>query len=1229
MTTIEAPVSDLNDGDSLESADQLQWLTHTVSYETWHQRGSGILWYQLNARQVQPVRKNAGASVAHCLAKKYECSAGLKFGAGDNLARALYFQCDKLEQPDGQGNDENCAEPQDILWSLVCQLLMIDCKSAEALKRRLAQLEAQHKSSLWEWLNGRDTKMVRQWHLFEELLLSSNMPDAVALDNVHRINSSKRNAFLKSLVTLAESLLPTRGRKLRVVISGDPSQMELDVEANILTVNDRTEIEECMRSLYFPEWNARRDQVADADAGTNAWIWTHEQYLMWEHATSGLLWVEGKPGSGKSVLAKTLQKRLASARGRTRSATDGLLEHPAVIRSKVPEVVTDWFFNTRGGEIGIAYSSFLQSVVYQLLQQNEAAFDVINPFYRNRPSFREERWDIQTTQSLLEAISATGLSIVCIVDAMDEAAGITNASKACRKPRARSVLYLLGRLLSIIGDSKLKFIVLSRPDPAIEMDFSGIRRRCSDTYKVVLEHENEPDIHLVIEKGLHLLQETIHAYDSDDDTSRITTNGSRHEDPKESCNSLAAKREESAFENIRLYLRENAKGVVLWVTLILGELQDQAAGGMLKFAALEETMKRLPLELDKLYEYIVRGLEDRLADEDLEMARLAMILISGSAALDRPIHLQEMWEALAVPADVKTALTSKVDPIMENSIHIISWKEFWRQLRRKCGPLIELVRGGEPEPGEKLDAEISPTLVVQFMHRTVKDFLNHPTRAGPLHFAEAVAVNEVKGICARYLEVAFPQSQTAYGPHIPAREEEYVDYLDSRSLLQFALNIMGPREAGPQPDLGVYASIDKLIHLPWPKSEWWNIEISDAERLVGKRYLFYPESSSQGNRGQVEIIKAAVLGQAFRYACTRGRIIAVRNMLELCRNYHPNYCELQEYVIGNGVLLACIEKDLLDEVKFLTRKHRHLSQYIHGTNNMPGWPIGPRAHRTELDPFIQLAVRSGHEEIVEFLFTQTDHYYARKNAVVDFAVTEEDLERHLHTGSDSDSDSDYGIYGPDPTTSKSNLHFDMELLIGNESEGEEHNPDIQHDLRPSEINATIQLRQGKKSSLRNEDDSSDYIEVVSHRVKKKKEVKTNKRLYLLLKESCLTLARENRAAQADDALHEPCLRNVRGAVSMVIPWMPTEDDIEYGEGKIEQNAFNAFLQHYAMTDLPDLRSEHAVPTRSTSPNGPRQPRVHEDRVRIPTWSPNELEQPRAHEDRVRIPMWSPKCCTVL
>lgn len=53
----------------------------------------------------------------------------------------------------------------------------------------------------------------------------------------------------------------------------------------------------------------RKDQVAAAVEGTNTWLISHPSYRDWAKA-GGLLWIAGKPGSGKSVLAKSIVAQL-------------------------------------------------------------------------------------------------------------------------------------------------------------------------------------------------------------------------------------------------------------------------------------------------------------------------------------------------------------------------------------------------------------------------------------------------------------------------------------------------------------------------------------------------------------------------------------------------------------------------------------------------------------------------------------------------------------------------------------------------------------------------------------------------------------------------------------------------------------------------------------------------------------------------------------------------------
>jgi ankyrin repeat protein len=64
--------------------------------------------------------------------------------------------------------------------------------------------------------------------------------------------------------------------------------------------------EGCLRSLAFPEMNHRRQDIQRPHAKTCAWITRHPLYITWLKEGSGILWIKGRPGSGKSTLMEFL-----------------------------------------------------------------------------------------------------------------------------------------------------------------------------------------------------------------------------------------------------------------------------------------------------------------------------------------------------------------------------------------------------------------------------------------------------------------------------------------------------------------------------------------------------------------------------------------------------------------------------------------------------------------------------------------------------------------------------------------------------------------------------------------------------------------------------------------------------------------------------------------------------------------------------------------------------------
>lgn len=71
-----------------------------------------------------------------------------------------------------------------------------------------------------------------------------------------------------------------------------------------------TTVDECFNSLSFPQMRTRAATIERPVEDTCTWIYSNDFYRSWELLPNSLLWIKGKPGSGKLVLMKSLyQKR--------------------------------------------------------------------------------------------------------------------------------------------------------------------------------------------------------------------------------------------------------------------------------------------------------------------------------------------------------------------------------------------------------------------------------------------------------------------------------------------------------------------------------------------------------------------------------------------------------------------------------------------------------------------------------------------------------------------------------------------------------------------------------------------------------------------------------------------------------------------------------------------------------------------------------------------------------
>jgi hypothetical protein len=245
---------------------------------------------------------------------------------------------------------------------------------------------------------------------------------------------------------------------------------------------------------------ARREQIAHAESGSNEWIWSYGPYVEWARELSGILWIQGKPGSGKSVLAKTISSRLTRTSG----------THPWII--------AHWFYNARGGQSNTSHTSMLRAILYQILDQDRRLFR----YYQD--AYRDLEWDFyEELASIFSAIAKGGPDvpqIMCIIDAMDESSDepVGEETDSLKSPKTlEKILELLENSINTPG-SRVKILILSRPKCSIE-------KYLKYYHKVVLEYANIRYIEIIVDAGLKSLRRAIAVFDSSDEEGRSSPRG--------------------------------------------------------------------------------------------------------------------------------------------------------------------------------------------------------------------------------------------------------------------------------------------------------------------------------------------------------------------------------------------------------------------------------------------------------------------------------------------------------------------------------------------------------------------------------------------------------------------------------------------------------------------------------------------------------------------------------
>ncbi|KAJ2903894.1 ankyrin repeat protein [Zalerion maritima] len=288
-----------------------------------------------------------------------------------------------------------------------------------------------------------------------------------------------------------------------------------------LTMANNTDFEKCMRDIFVTDPNEDRDRLLSAKGpiaeGTCAWIEESDAYKNWlETESSGLLWISGGPGMGKTMLSIHLSQHIE--------------KHA---KAKDPTGLVAFFFCDNKESRRNAAAAVLRGLLYHLLYQDAGLFEHLEKEYTYRGEKIFEDGSFETLWRIfLDVVRDTRIPVIYgLIDALDEIG-------------VKSMKTLVSKIQELYREAdekcRLRLIVVSREYPV----YLPERLRLSTRIRL----NSEPKV-----------QESIRIYIKGSVTELAEMKG---------YPPLLQERVESA-------LGDNANGTFLWVSFVLKELDEK------------------------------------------------------------------------------------------------------------------------------------------------------------------------------------------------------------------------------------------------------------------------------------------------------------------------------------------------------------------------------------------------------------------------------------------------------------------------------------------------------------------------------------------------------------------------------------------------------------------------------------------------------------------------------
>lgn len=436
-------------------------------------------------------------------------------------------------------------------------------------------------------------------------------------------------------------------------------------------------IESCiLDSLSFATMSDRRGAIGGAHARTFDWIYKDQtgpvpwsSFVDWLRHGTGIYWINGKLGSGKSTLMRFLYENVTTHR------------ELATWAGGSPCEVYGFFFWSSGDEDQRSQSGLLRSLLHEILQRHRYLMPMVMPeIWR--------AWAARAQSAVLEGLPYDSTFLPPAPDALTTkqlkamfeqlVIRITETTKLCflidGLDEYGGEYSEIVRLLRQSATSPcIKLCLSSRPLPIFKQSFEGLPTLC-------LQDLTQGDLG-------HFIRDRLYSHEH-----MLQLSPGRDPDLAALIESMVTK----------------AQGVFLWVNLVVRSLV-YGLSDCHSVSDLQGLVQDLPGDLEELFGHMLRRTDYQRASQILQIFHLA-----HKRAPQKTTLLLLSW------ADSDDSDLAEDAPIQRLSTGETAMRcqQMDERLQSVCAGLLEA--------SDVHNSSIAPDAKVVFLHRTVSDWLAKP-----------------------------------------------------------------------------------------------------------------------------------------------------------------------------------------------------------------------------------------------------------------------------------------------------------------------------------------------------------------------------------------------------------------------------------------------------------------------------------------------------------------------